>query len=182
MFKNSIIKDFTAFLKLRRLVAKLAKDAGSGPSNRFAKCYICTVTMLNSDQFVTPSLLERISNQSGRNRLFRTLNVLPMPLLSAEVTTNTEVDIIRELKEMLQEAEFRIVALVADVMTGSFGGKDRMEFGIIGKPVETLLKATLSLPNANSWMTRDVADAIGCPTDAEQSVGETSFFQVDECK
>jgi hypothetical protein len=101
-----------------------------------------------------------------------------MPLLSAEVATNTEVNIFKELKEMLQEEEFRIVASFADVMTGSFGGKDRMEFGIIGKPVETLLKATLSLSNAYSWITRDLADALGSPRDAEQLVGETSFFRV----
>ena len=163
---------------LQKLVKKIKERPNLGPLYRPAKCYICTVTLLNSDQFVTPSLLESISNQSGRNRLFRTLNVLPMPLLSAEVATNAEVNIIKELKEMLQEAEFRIVASVADVMTGSFGGKDRMEFGIIGKAVETLLKATLSLPNAYSWMTRDVADALTFSRDAEQLVGETSFFRV----
>jgi hypothetical protein len=163
---------------LQRLLKKLPKEPISGSLYRPAKCYICTVTLLNSDQFVTPSLLERISNQSGRNRLFRTLNVLPMLLLSAEVATNTEVNIIKELKEMLQEAEFRIVASVADVLTGSFGGKDRMEFGIIGKAVETLLKATLSLPNAYSWMTRDLADALAFSRNAEQLVGETSFFRV----
>lgn len=108
--------------------------------------------------------------------------MVPIPLLSAEVAKSPETLIVDEIKQMLQEADFRIVASVADVMIGSFGGSVRMDYGIIGNPVDNLLKATLSLPNAYSWVTRDLVDSLGCSPDAEQLVGETSFFQVDECK
>jgi hypothetical protein len=162
----------------QRLLKDFSKEPISGPLYRLAKCYICTITMLNSNQSITPLFLERVSNRSGRNRVFLTLCVVPIPLLSAEVTTAREREIIEELKQMLLEADFRIVASVADVMIGAFGGSYRNGYGIIGNPVDNLLKATLSLPNTSSWITRDLADALGSPRDAEQLVGETSFFRV----
>jgi hypothetical protein len=156
---------------------KLPKD--HLPMYKLARCYICTITMLNSSQSTTPFFLEKVSKRGGKNHAFWTLNLVPIPLLSADVSTSPEILIVTELKVMLQEADFRIVASLADVKIGSFGSIDnRVGFGIIGNPVDNLLKATLSLPNTSSWISSDIADAVGSPHDAEQLVGGTSFFRV----
>jgi hypothetical protein len=60
--------------------------------------------MFDSNQSTTPLFLERVSNRSGRNRVFQTPCIIPVPLLFAEVPPNPKIGIIGNRVDNLLKA------------------------------------------------------------------------------
>jgi hypothetical protein len=146
--------------------------------HRNAKCFICTLTRLNASQCVDAQFLEEVSEFTARNKSFWTIGLTPWPLLAAELARSPEAEIFSDLEQMRREPGCRIVASVAEVMIGSFGGVSRMAFGLIGAPVDNLFKATLDLPRSASWIGRELANEMGVSSSVVEIVGSASYLQL----